>query len=309
MTDKQKPAQFDWATELSDAQGHVTLSKQEAKEIGARLCSMSAKLKAYEDLGDAADDVQLLRMGYAAARLEIESLHAKLEAIGAGGVSGPLMGRTDSKERAGRFTKKPVTIDAWLIDFGNKPLPDWVNEAFRTEAIDWCPSGEGLYINTLEGHMLGANGSWLIKGVQGELYACKPDIFAATYERASLAASAGSEPVAHLWQHCETGRTRIVMPDMIVDADASWQVVGPLYLGAAPPTAQAEGWRPIETAPKDKSNIVLLRQPCGSIANGFWLAEAYAGNGAWIWPYVYKTPTHWMPLPPPPTSAEGVEHG
>ena len=152
------------------------------------------------------------------------------------------MGRTDSKERAGRFTKKPVTIDAWLIDFGNKPLPDWVNEAFRTEAIDWCPSGEGLYINTLEGHMLGANGSWLIKGVQGELYACKPDIFAATYERASIAASAGSEPVAHLWQHSETGRTRIVMPDMIVDADASWQVVGPLYLGATTPTAQAEGW-------------------------------------------------------------------
>jgi hypothetical protein len=106
--------------------------------------------------------------------------------------------KTDSKERAGRFTKKPVTIDAWLIDFGNKPLPDWVNEAFRTEAIDWCPAGEGLYINTLEGHMLGTKGSWLIKGVQGELYACKPDIFAATYERASLAASAGSEPVAQL---------------------------------------------------------------------------------------------------------------
>ena len=66
MTDKQ-PAQFDWATELSDAQGHVTLSEQEAKEIGARLRSMGAKLKAHEDLGDAADDVQLLRMGYAAA--------------------------------------------------------------------------------------------------------------------------------------------------------------------------------------------------------------------------------------------------
>ena len=58
---------------------------------------------------------------------------------------------------------------------------------------------------------------------------------------ASLSANAGG-PVAHLWQHCETSRTRIVMPDMIVDADASWQVVGPLYLGAAPPTAQAEGW-------------------------------------------------------------------
>lgn len=36
-------------------------------------------------------------------------------------------------------------------------------------------------------------------------------------------------PVAHLWQHGETGRTRIVMPDQIVTADANWSVVGPLY--------------------------------------------------------------------------------
>ena len=76
MTDKPQPDKFDWATELSDAQGHVTLSAQEAKEIGARLRSMRVKLKTYEDFGGAADDVQLLRMGYAAARLEIESLRA-----------------------------------------------------------------------------------------------------------------------------------------------------------------------------------------------------------------------------------------
>lgn len=80
MTDAKQPAQFDWATELSDAQGHVTLSAQEAKEIGARLRSMRVKLKTYEDFGGAADDVQLLRMGYAAARLEIESLKAQLAA-------------------------------------------------------------------------------------------------------------------------------------------------------------------------------------------------------------------------------------
>ena len=77
MTDAKQPAQFDWATELSDAQGHVTLSAQEAKEIGARLRNMGAKLKTYEDLGDAGIDVQLLRMGYAAARLEIESLRGQ----------------------------------------------------------------------------------------------------------------------------------------------------------------------------------------------------------------------------------------
>ena len=76
MTGKPQPDKFDWATELSDAQGHVTLSAQEAHEIGARLRSMGAKLKTYEELGDAADDMQLLRMGYAAARLEIESLQS-----------------------------------------------------------------------------------------------------------------------------------------------------------------------------------------------------------------------------------------
>ncbi|AFU45415.1 phage protein [Acidovorax sp. KKS102] len=48
-------------------------------------------------------------------------------------------------------------------------------------------------------------------------------------------ASAGSEPVAHLWQHSETGRTRVVMPDMVVDACATWLLVGPLYLHPSPP--------------------------------------------------------------------------
>ena len=78
MTDAKQPDKFNWATELSDARGHVTLSGQEAKEIGARLRSMGEKLKVYEDLDGAADDVQLLRTGYAAARLEIESLKAQL---------------------------------------------------------------------------------------------------------------------------------------------------------------------------------------------------------------------------------------
>lgn len=82
---------------------------------------------------------------------------------------------------SGRFTKKPVTIDAWRIDFGNKPLPVWVNDAFSADVIEWDPSGEGLYINTLEGCMHGSNEDWLIRGVKGEMYACKPDIFEATY--------------------------------------------------------------------------------------------------------------------------------
>ena len=42
------------------------------------------------------------------------------------------------------------------------------------------------------------------------------------------------EPVAWLWQHSETGRSRVVTSDQIVTADATWFVVGPLYLGSAP---------------------------------------------------------------------------
>lgn len=81
----------------------------------------------------------------------------------------------------------------------------------------------------------------------------------------------------------------------------------PLYTNPSPPEGMA-GWMPIETAPKGKNNVILLRQACGSVANGFWLAEAYAGNGSWIWPYVHKNPTHWMPAPPIASEAKGAGH-
>lgn len=50
----------------------------------------------------------------------------------------------------------------------------------------------------------------------------------------STAAQPTGEPVAYLWQHSETGRTRVVMPDGVITADATWHVVGPLVLAAAP---------------------------------------------------------------------------
>ena len=60
------------------------------------------------------------------------------------------------------------------------------------------------------------------------------------------AMQAGGEPVAYLWQHSETGRTRVVMPDMIVDTDASWYAIGPMYLGKAhPPSAQDAERKPL----------------------------------------------------------------
>lgn len=49
------------------------------------------------------------------------------------------------------------------------------------------------------------------------------------HDRTCPACREDAEPVAYLWQHCETGRTRIVMPDDVITADATWFVVGPLF--------------------------------------------------------------------------------
>ena len=78
-----------------------------------------------------------------------------------------------------KFRKKPVVIDA----------VHWTGDNIR-EILDFCPeaywnSTRGLVIRTLESNEHQASvGDWVIKGVQGEFYACKPDIFAATYEPA-----------------------------------------------------------------------------------------------------------------------------
>lgn len=80
-----------------------------------------------------------------------------------------------------KYRKKPVTIDAtqWL---GSVASWDLIMELGLT---DWAPGEIGanfFYINTLEGRMRVDLNDWVIRGVQGEFYPCKADIFAATYE-------------------------------------------------------------------------------------------------------------------------------
>ena len=92
-----------------------------------------------------------------------------------------------------KFRKKPIVIDAmkfhgvpemYSIDFRDecnrmKFLTDWLMEKgspifhFR---------GNSMIIETLEGDMKASPGDWIIRGVSGEFYPCKPDIFALTYE-------------------------------------------------------------------------------------------------------------------------------
>lgn len=59
----------------------------------------------------------------------------------------------------------------------------------------------------------------------------------------------------------------------------------------------APAWRPIESAPKDGSTILLRGIGDHRIGDGYWLQAAYNGNGGWIWAYVRSEPFRWMPIP------------
>lgn len=78
--------------------------------------------------------------------------------------------------------KKPVEIETVQYDGENHmEIITWVGEPSNVGAtID--KNENFLEINTLEGTMKASKGDYIIKGVQGEFYPCKPDIFEATYE-------------------------------------------------------------------------------------------------------------------------------
>ena len=77
-----------------------------------------------------------------------------------------------------KFRKKPVVVEAMQW---NGPADD---SALRAFAGHWVCIAAKNYITTPEGAMMISPGDWIIKGVKGEFYPCKPDIFAATYEPA-----------------------------------------------------------------------------------------------------------------------------
>ncbi len=78
-----------------------------------------------------------------------------------------------------KYRKKPIVIEAFQWTGKPQTYPDWIKEARLTQNEGGAVCME---IKTLEGTMLARPGDWIIKGVKGELYPCKPDIFAATYE-------------------------------------------------------------------------------------------------------------------------------
>ena len=90
------------------------------------------------------------------------------------------------------YRKKPIVIEAFkyegdLMSDGSYCVPDWAVKAYEdgilyVDALNDKEPPCDLFIKTLEGRMLVSVGDYVIQGVNGELYPCKPDIFKKTYE-------------------------------------------------------------------------------------------------------------------------------
>ena len=195
----------------------------------------------------------------------IAELEAQLESIGAGGVSGPLMGKPQEMPDLSALTENGAK--AWA-------------------GVD----AQGLREGFTAADMATASAQGFRDGV------------------ASVAASAGSEPVA--WLVC----TEEGDPEMVFLSQHEAQQYledderpTPLYLHPSPPEGMVGEWRPIETAPKDGSEVLVNATGIGLVVVYWSDDESQWGTGLG---YLNgEAPTHWMPLPLPPTTAAGSEKG
>jgi len=93
-----------------------------------------------------------------------------------------------------KYRKKPVVIDAveWtggnhreMWDFLTGKVDEPINSTDDNFYLDFNKVEGGLIIRTLEGEHIANIGDYIIKGIKGEFYPCKPDVFDMTYEKES----------------------------------------------------------------------------------------------------------------------------
>ena len=91
--------------------------------------------------------------------------------------------------RMSKFRKKPVIVDAFQMTSAqfqdHTDWPEWLKDALykpmHEEGCVWFYDGH-LHLHAIGGTVLVSRDDWIIRGVEGELYPCKPSIFAETYE-------------------------------------------------------------------------------------------------------------------------------
>ena len=176
----------------------------------------------------------------------------------------------------GKFVKKPVQIEAVQLtartisqayEFMHGPQDVSAQNGYYWDQYCEVVVRDGMTVTTLEDGSDGRAkhvatiGDWIIKGIQGEFYPCKPDIFEASYTRS----------------------------DQLVEAPV---------------------WQDIETAPKDGTPVDLLSKVAGRVIDAEWCwSSPTHPNGHWCRDILnpcntdlsWIDPTHWMPIPTPPT--------
>lgn len=82
-----------------------------------------------------------------------------------------------------KYRKLPVEVEVikYQAELGNNRVMNWLSQQ-GANVGDWTFHDGEITIPTLEGKMKVSDGDWIIRGVKGEYYPCKPDIFAETYE-------------------------------------------------------------------------------------------------------------------------------
>ena len=96
-----------------------------------------------------------------------------------------------------KYRKKPVVIEAYQVPPEGEDCPEEMVAFLRSSECEieslW---GGSILIHTLEGTMTAGPKDWIIRGVKGEFYPCKPDIFEATYEPMDAEPAGGPRPTA-----------------------------------------------------------------------------------------------------------------
>lgn len=108
-----------------------------------------------------------------------------------------------------KYVKKPIEIEAFRYCFEDEP--EW---SLKNPAVNHCQSQNDMWleIDTLEGIMRANPGDYIIKGIKGEIYPCKADIFKASYDEVPCAyvAKVGAPFDAEAWKFNNQAVTGLV---------------------------------------------------------------------------------------------------
>ena len=162
-----------------------------------------------------------------------------------------------------KYRKKPVVIEAFQMTkerrWSNEDWPEWLHAAWQADygAVGslYCRPGGGeeLFVGTLEGEHTVTWDDWIIRGVKGELYPCKPDIFEATYDaaeepeegpgtvtvRVAVAVDPSGDYAAGGWSGGEAWEDQDYILDNLENGEARYWLTAELALPSPPLEVEA----------------------------------------------------------------------